>query len=264
MEEALDLWSAPLREVKRRLRPLFAQVRSAMNAGVYLDGLLGDERRKTGWMRAPRQRVTLDLGGNRRCWAMTDVIRTHCATWCGTMASSVLRTMMRCWCWMKLGSSSRARHHAEDAAIHGFGRQDRELSYRRIRYSVLRHGYAFNDGLYSPKIWIEDPARLKATYVPSTVTFATKPQLAAGMIARAIATQFHWVAGDTVYGTGDIERDLRGAGKGYVLGVGASHVFRFWGNPRRLRALLQRLLKPSKHLTGCACRLGWGPRGRDA
>jgi hypothetical protein len=48
----LDLWSASLREVKSRLRPLFAQGRSAENAGLYLDGLLGDERRKTGWMRA--------------------------------------------------------------------------------------------------------------------------------------------------------------------------------------------------------------------
>ena len=46
------MWSASLREVKRRMRPLFAQGRSAENAGLFLDGLLGDERRKTGWMRA--------------------------------------------------------------------------------------------------------------------------------------------------------------------------------------------------------------------
>ena len=34
------------------MRPLFAQERAAVNAGLFLDGLLGDERRKTGWMRA--------------------------------------------------------------------------------------------------------------------------------------------------------------------------------------------------------------------
>ena len=51
-EATLDLWSASLREVKRRMRPLFAQGRSAENAGLFLDGLLGDEPRKTGWMRA--------------------------------------------------------------------------------------------------------------------------------------------------------------------------------------------------------------------
>jgi SRSO17 transposase len=34
------------------MRPLFSQERSAMNAGSFLDGLLGEDRRKTGWMRA--------------------------------------------------------------------------------------------------------------------------------------------------------------------------------------------------------------------
>jgi SRSO17 transposase len=51
------------------------------------------------------------------------------------------------------------------------------------------------------------------------------------MIARAIAASvsFKWVAGDTVYGVGDIEQQLRRAGKGYVLGVNSAHVFRSWG-----------------------------------
>ena len=54
------------------------------------------------------------------------------------------------------------------------------------------------------------------------------------MRAIATAVPFRWVAGDTVYGIGDIERDLRRAGKGYVLGVGASHAFRSWGKPRAI------------------------------
>ncbi len=32
--------------------PLFTQERVAASAGLFLDGLLGNERRKTGWMRA--------------------------------------------------------------------------------------------------------------------------------------------------------------------------------------------------------------------
>ena len=40
---------------------------------------------------------------------------------------------------------------------------------------------------------------------------------------------FAFVAADSVYGTGDIETILRKAGKGYVLGVAANHVFRSWG-----------------------------------
>src|SRR3954454_15379751 len=52
IETTLELWAASLRDVKARLRPLFAQERAAVSAGLFLDGLLSDERRKTGWMRA--------------------------------------------------------------------------------------------------------------------------------------------------------------------------------------------------------------------
>ena len=41
---------------------------------------------------------------------------------------------------------------------------------------------------------------------------------------------FSFVAAeDSVYGTGEIETMLRKAGKGYVLGVAANHVFHSWG-----------------------------------
>ena len=52
IETTLELWASSLREVKKRMRPLFEQERTALNAGLFVDGLLGDERRKTGWMRA--------------------------------------------------------------------------------------------------------------------------------------------------------------------------------------------------------------------
>ena len=52
IEETLALWAASLREIKKRIRPLFSQERVARNAGLFLEGLLGDEQRKTGWMRA--------------------------------------------------------------------------------------------------------------------------------------------------------------------------------------------------------------------
>src|SRR5260370_9015297 len=52
IEETLALWAASLGEIKKRIRPLFKQERVATNAGLFLEGLLGDEQRKTGWMRA--------------------------------------------------------------------------------------------------------------------------------------------------------------------------------------------------------------------
>src|SRR5271167_3986235 len=52
IETTLELWASSLRDVKQRIRPLFSQDRVAASAGQFLDGLLGNEARKTGWMRA--------------------------------------------------------------------------------------------------------------------------------------------------------------------------------------------------------------------
>src|SRR5829696_3712462 len=48
----LDLWWTELRQVKAHLRALFPHPSVAASAAAFLDGLLGPERRKTGWMRA--------------------------------------------------------------------------------------------------------------------------------------------------------------------------------------------------------------------
>jgi len=84
IETTLELWASSLREVKARMRPLFAQQRAAVSAGLFLDGLLSDERRKTGWMRAEaagdpgpwRQQAVLGRGR----WdadALRDIVRDY-------------------------------------------------------------------------------------------------------------------------------------------------------------------------------------------
>ena len=84
IEATLELWAASLRNVKRRIRPLFLQERVAVSAGQFLDGLLGNEPRKTGWMRAEaagdpgpwRQQAILGRGR----WdadALRDIVREY-------------------------------------------------------------------------------------------------------------------------------------------------------------------------------------------
>jgi hypothetical protein len=89
-------------------------------------------------------------------------------------------------------------------------------------------GHAFvNRRLYLSRDWTDKPERHARTHVPEAVRFATKPQLAVGMITRAIAAgiPFAWVAADSIYGVGKLEMALRRAGKGYVLGVTGVHHF---------------------------------------
>ena len=84
---------------------------------------------------------------------------------------------------------------------------------------------------------------MEAAHVPAEIGFATKPQLAAGMIERAITAgvPFNWVAADTVYGVGDIEMALRRAGKGYVLGTHANQPYNSWINKPRIAGTAEQI-----------------------
>ena len=81
IETTLELWASSLRDVKRRMRPLFTQARVALSAENFLEGLLGEERRKTGWMRTLdpgpwRQQAILGRGQ----WdadALRDIVRDY-------------------------------------------------------------------------------------------------------------------------------------------------------------------------------------------
>ncbi|HYZ34227.1 MAG TPA: IS701 family transposase, partial [Crenalkalicoccus sp.] len=44
-ETTLELWASSLRAAKARMRPVFGRQRMAHSAGLFLDGLLGPERR---------------------------------------------------------------------------------------------------------------------------------------------------------------------------------------------------------------------------
>jgi SRSO17 transposase len=238
VETTLELWASSLREVKGRIRPLFGQERVARSAGQFLEGLLGNEPRKTGWMRAEaagdlgpwRQQAILGRGR----WdadALRDMVREYALE---TLADEDAVLVIDETGFLKQGKTSCgvARQYTGSAGKITNCQIGVFASY------VSRHGHGFIDrALYLPKNWTDDPTRLKAAHVPDDVGFATKPQIARRMIARALAAKvpFSFVASDTVYGTGEIETMLRKAGKGYVLGVAANHVFNSWGKKQFVR-----------------------------
>jgi SRSO17 transposase len=228
VEDLLALWSGELRGAKARLRPLFLQGSTADSASTFLDGLLGSERRKTGWMRAEaagdtgpwRQQAVL----GRTSWdadALRDVVRDYALE---TLAEPDATVVIDETGFLKQGKASC-----------GVGRQYTGSAGKITNCQigvfaayVSSRGHAFIDRrLYLPKDWTSRPERLAKAHVPEKVGFATKPAIAVAMLRRAIdaAVPFAWVAADTVYGVGEVEMALRRAGKGYVLGVASSHAF---------------------------------------
>ena len=232
IEETLELWAASLREVKARMRPLFTQERVAASAGLFLDGLLGEERRKTGWMRA-------EAAGDPGPWRQQAILGR------GRWDADALRDIVREYV---------VEHLADEGAVlvvdeTGFLKQGKASCGVGRQYTgsagkitncqigvfaayVSRHGHGFIDrALYLPQAWTSDPARMAGAHVPPDTFFATKPALALAMIDRAhdAGVPFAWVTADTVYGTGAVEMALRRAGKGYVLGVSATSQFNSWG-----------------------------------
>jgi SRSO17 transposase len=230
-EAMLDLWSAALREGKARMRPLFKHPSVAESASAYIDGLLGPERRKTGWMRAEaagdtgpwRQQAVL----GRAAWnadALRDVVRDYVIEMLGAPDAVLVIDETG---FLKQGKSSCgvSRQYTGSAG------KITNCQIGVFAAYASEHGHAFIDRqLYLPKAWTSDPERRAAAHVPDAVTFGTKPAIATKMISQAMAADvpFAWVASDSVYGVGEVEMLLRRAGKGYVLGVTGSHHFWSW------------------------------------
>jgi SRSO17 transposase len=231
VEQMLELWCVELRQVKAHLKSLFAHPSVAVSAASFLDGLLGPERRKTGWMRA-------EAAGDSGPWRQQAVLgRSH---W----DADALRDMVRAYALETLASPGAVLVIDETGFLKqgqrscGVGRQYTGSAGKITSCQigvfaayVSDKGCAFIDRqLYLPKDWTNTPERRTAAQVPDSVQFVTKPAIAAQMIERAMAAgvPFAWVAADTIYGVGAIQMQLRRAGKGYVLGAHATDQFSSW------------------------------------
>ena len=233
IEQMLELWCVELRQIKAQLKSLFAHPSVAASAAAFLDGLLGPERRKTGWMRAEaagdpgpwRQQAVL----GRSRWdadTLRDLVREYALE---TLASpdAVLVIDETGFLKQGLGSCGVGRQYTGSAG------KIANCQIGVFAAYVSDQGCALIDRqLYLPQAWIKSTERREAAHVPSDMRFVTKPQIAAEMIERAVAAgvPFDWVAADTIYGVGAIEMQLRRAGKGYVLGAHATDQFYSWGD----------------------------------
>src|SRR4051795_1965089 len=188
IEDLLELWSAELRKAKAKLGWLIGHPSVVASAAAFLDGLLGPERRKTGWMRS-------EAAGDSGPWRQQAVLgRSH---W----DADALRDMVRDYALETLASPGAVLVLDETGFLKqgqhscGVGRQYTGSAGKITSCQigvfaayVSDKGSAFIDRrLYLPKDWTSHPERLAAAQVPDSIRFVTKPEIAAQMIARAIA-----------------------------------------------------------------------------
>ena len=202
-------WRAELAELQERLGELFGRADARRQANLYLEGLLSAVERKNGWQLAEQigdarpwrtQRVL-----SRTLWA-ADAARDRCREYVVEhlgAADGVL--VIDETGFLKKGSKSAgvARQYSGTA-----GRIENCQIGVFLAYASGRGHALIDRELYLPQDWAEDGARRATAGIPRAVSFATKPQLAQRMIARAIAAgvPFAWVVGDEVYGS---DRRLR-------------------------------------------------------
>jgi SRSO17 transposase len=104
-------------------------------------------------------------------------------------------------------------------------------------------GCAFIDReLYIPQEWLDTPARCQEAGIPATRRFATKPQLARQMLARAFAAAVpaRWVVGDGIYGAEEVRRWLEVEEHAYVLAVTSTHTLWEQGESHTVAEVVKR------------------------
>jgi SRSO17 transposase len=206
-----------------RLGELFVRSEPRRQAGLYLEGLLSAVERKNGWQLAEHlgdarpwrtQRVLSHVQWDEE--AARDLCRTYVVE---ALADREAVLIVDETGFLKKGTKSAgvARQYSGTA-----GRIENCQIGVFLAYASDKGHALIDRELYLPKEWAEDPARRAAAGVPTEVAFATKPELARRMIARAIAAAvpFAWVLGDEVYGSDRRLRiDLEQQERPFVLAI---------------------------------------------
>ena len=196
-------WTAGLEEVQQRIGLRFVRSEQRQRVRAYLEGLLSPVERKNGWQLAERAGEATPYGMQRLLAG---------AKW----DASTVRDDLVGYVVEHLGDPEAVLVIDETGFLkqgtHSVGVQ-RQYSGTAGRIANCQIGvyltYASPAGhvlldreLYLPKEWAADPQRRQEAGVPEEVAFATKPELARRMLARArdAGVPAAWVTGDSIYG----------------------------------------------------------------
>jgi len=222
-------WAAGLEEVHERIASRFSRSEPRERVVAYLRGLLAPLERKNGWTLA-------ELAGESSPDGMQRLLAT--ADW----NPARVRDDLRDYVVEHLGDPEAVLVVDETGFLKkgsrsaGVARQYSGTAGRVENCQIgVFLGYASPAGrtfldreLYLPQAWAQDRPRCEQAAVPEDVEFVTKPELAIGMLTRALdaGVPASWVTGDEVYGQHPgLRAFLQAGGMSYVLCVASNQ----WG-----------------------------------
>src|SRR5918996_2121206 len=239
MGETIQQWTHQLEQLHSRIAPRFRRAEPRRRALGYLKGLLATVERKNGWHLAELIGEPTPDGVQRLLnaadWdadAVRDDLRRYVVEQVGSDQAILIVD--------ETGFLKKGRHSA------GVKRQYSGTAGRIencqvgvfLCYASERGSTFIDRELYLPKDWAEDEARRAEAAIAEDIGFATKPELARGMLERAFEAGVPraWVVGDTIYG-GDrrLRRFLEEQEQPFVLAVPANEPL-WYGGPTYLAA----------------------------
>jgi SRSO17 transposase len=196
-------WAAELEALWERIAPRFGRVEVRRRASGFLQGLLSGVERKNGWQLAEQAGDATPDGTQRLLnharWdadQVRDDLRDYVVEHLGDPRGVLVVDETG---FLKKGTKSAGVQRQYSGTA---GRVENCQVGVFVAYAGSR-GHALVDReLYLPEGWTQDRPRCREAGVPDQVGFATKPQIARRMLARALdaGVPLAWVTADEVYG----------------------------------------------------------------
>ncbi|MEU7004893.1 IS701 family transposase [Nonomuraea sp. NPDC046570] len=270
-----DGWMVTFNDLMGRVAGRFGRIEPRRTATAYVRGLLSDLERKNCWNLAEHAGLTGPQAMQRllrtACWdadAVRDDVRGYVIEQLGQ--DGVLIVDETGFLKKGVGSAGVQRQYTGTA-----GRIENSQVGVFLAYTTARGRALVDRRLYLPEhSWLADAARCVKAGVPDQTAFATKPVLAAEMIAGALdaGLSARWVSGDEVYGSrpapawpaGATPDRLRAGDRGQPAGEpGRDRPQRGRYRRRRGRSALAPLPRRSGRQGPALVRLGLGARRRS-
>jgi len=199
----VEAWAEGLAQLHARIAPRFARSEPRERVLAYVRGLLAPLERKNSWTLAEQAGEAIPDGIQRLLayadWDADEVrndVRDYVVEHLGDPAGVLVVDETG---FLKKGAKSAgvARMYSGTA-----GRIENCQIGVFLGYATPTGRTFLDRELYLPKVWAEDRPRRAEARVDEDVEFATKPELAMRMIARAIDADVpaSWVSCDEVYG----------------------------------------------------------------